>query len=176
MRWREIGRTWGTDEAERRIAYPCDRFLPEQGDAWYRGVTVRADPATLFRWLCQLRVAPYSYDWIDNFGRRSPRELQPGVDQLELGQRFMSIFELVEFETNRHLTLRPVGSRWFPPLVVSYCIEPTDGAGCRLLVKLAVQLGPSLRDRAIRALGPWLDGFMMRRQLLNLKELAETSV
>ena len=153
--------------------FPCDPLLPGQNDACFRGVTVLAEPATVFRWLCQLRVAPYSYDWIDNLGRKSPPELQPGLDALEVGQRFMSIFDLAEFERDRHVTLRARNSALAPPLLVSYCIEPLDGPGCRLIVKLAVQLRPGLRDRVIWALGPWLDWIMMRRQLLNLKALAE---
>ena len=89
MRWSEIVRTWGTTPQEQQRSFPCDKILPDHNEAYYRSVSVLAEPATVFRWLCQLRVAPYSYDWIDNLGRRSPRELDPDLENLELGQHFM---------------------------------------------------------------------------------------
>ena len=66
MHWSEIVRSWGTTAEERQRCFPCDIVLPDHNEAYYRGVTVFAEPATLFRWLCQMRVAPYSYDWLDN--------------------------------------------------------------------------------------------------------------
>ncbi len=174
MGWSEIVRTWGTSSEEQERRFPCDEVLPDANEAYYRGVTVSAEPPTLFRWLCQLRVAPYSYDWIDNFGRRSPPELTPDLENLELGQPFMSIFDLVEFERNVHITLRLRSPGLFPPLAVSYFIDLESSARCRLIVKLVVQFRPGLRNRLSRRLGPSLDWIMMRRQLLNLKALAES--
>ena len=77
-----ISETWGTTPEERRLAFPCDNLIAEADDALYRGVTVNASPSTVFRWLCQMRVAPYSYDWIDNGGKRSPAALTPGLGRI----------------------------------------------------------------------------------------------
>jgi hypothetical protein len=168
-------RCWGTQREERGRPFPCDAQLPDATEAYFRGVTVRAEAHTVFRWLCQLRAAPYSYDWIDNFGRRSPRTLTSGLERLAVGQSVMRIFDLVAFETDRHLTLRLRRPRVFPPLAVSYVVEPIAAAECRLLVKLVVRRRPGLRDTIVTALAPWLDWIMMRRQLLNLKQLAEST-
>ena len=176
MHWSKIGRWWGTSAEERQRCFPCDGVLPDHNEAYYRGVTVAAEPATVFRWLCQLRVAPYSYDWIDNFGRRSPRELDRNLENLERGQRFMTIFDLVGFEQDVHITLRLRKPGLAPSLAVSYFLDPGGEAGCRLIVKLVLQFRPYLRDRLFRRLAPWLDWVMMRRQLLNLKALAEGTV
>ena len=86
MSWSEIVRVWETTAEERERSFPCDKVLPDRNEAYNRSTTVSAKPSTLFPWLCQLRVAPYSYDWIDNFGRKSPRELTPSLANLELGQ------------------------------------------------------------------------------------------
>src|SRR3972149_7309781 len=89
-----IAFTWGTEDAERRLPFPCDRYVARAEAAYFRGITVHARPATLFRWLCQMRVAPYSYDWIDNGGRRSPSTLPTGLAELAVGHSGLAIFTL----------------------------------------------------------------------------------
>ena len=175
-----ISETWGTELNERRLAFPCDNLISQPDDELYRGVTVYASAKTVFRWLCQLREAPYSYDWIDNGGRQSPRALIPGLENLAVGQDVMSIFKLAAFAIDCHLTLRLQGksaSQMFGDVAVSYIIVPIIGGGslnsCRLLVKLTVKHPRGLYGRMMRALLPWGDLIMMRRQLLNLKRLAE---
>jgi hypothetical protein len=126
-----------------------------------------------------LRAAPYSYDWIDNRGRQSPQQLTPGLDQLEVGQDVMTIFTLTSFSPDQHLTLRLKPTRRaksvFGDIVVSYLIVPQGDASCRLLVKLVVHSPTTLRGRLLRSLLPWGDLIMMRKQLINLKRLAEQS-
>jgi len=144
-------------------------------DTYYRGITIHANQETIFRWMCQMRVAPYSYDWIDNFGRRSPRSMIPGLDELAIGQRMMFIFELVDFEPNRHLTIRI--NKKIPVIIgdtiVSYVIIPKSRGACRLVVKLIVRYPKGLLGMLMRCLLPWGDLIMMRRQLLNFKRLSE---
>ena len=170
-----IATAWGSTAAERALSLPCDRHLAGADDVYHRAVTVDGPATVAFRWLCQLRVAPYSYDWIDNFGRRSPRELTPGLENLAVGQTFMTMFELVDFERDRHLTLRSRQGRWiFGDVAVSYALLPLDGGRCRLVVRLLVRHTGGRAVALVRgALLPWGDVVMMRKQLLNLKRLAE---
>jgi hypothetical protein len=173
-----IASTWGTSPEERRLSYPCDRLIPHPDVSLYRGVTIDASPQTVFRWLCQMRVAPYSYDWIDNGGRKSPRALTSGLEHLAMGQDVMRIFQLADFTRDQHLTLRikpdSRAQRLFGYLAISYFIVPKGASSCRLLVKLAVQQPPEVWGKLIRSFLPWLDLIMMRRQLLNFKQLAES--
>ena len=165
-------RNWGATAAEMAAPYPGDRYVPPSATAYFRAVDVHAPSDVVFRWLCQLKVAPYSYDWIDNRGRRSPRTLTEGADRLEVGQPFL-VFELVDFEPGDHLTLvaLPAAERLFGPLSITYAVRP-GATGSRLLVKLAVgRVGP-LGGVRRAALG-WGDLVMMRKQLLTLKSLAE---
>ncbi|GHO54586.1 hypothetical protein [Ktedonobacter robiniae] len=173
---RSLASTWGTTAAERTISFPCDHYLTPFDAAYFRAVPVQAPAPIVFRWLCQLRVAPYSYDWIDNGGHLSPRELIPGLDQLQVGQSMCTIFQLVDFEPNRHLTLRlssPRARAFFGEVTISYVILPQEDAWCRLVVKLLVCYPPGFTGAVMRPWLPWGDLFMMRKQLLTLKHLAE---
>jgi hypothetical protein len=88
----------------------------------------------------------------------------------------MSIFTLLEFETDSHITLevtKPSAVKVFGRLVGTYAVVALPDAKSRLVVKLLVQRPPGLIGLAAVIL-PWGDLIMMRRQLLDLKQLAET--
>ena len=174
-----LSETWGTTATERQLAFPCDTSLAHIDAQLFRGITINTTPEAIFRWLCQLRVAPYSYDWIDNGGRQSPQKLIPGLERLEVGQDVMTIFTLESFTPNEHLTIRLKRSHRarsiFGDIAVSYLIVPTADRSCRLLVKLVVQHPPTLTGRLMGNFLPWGDLIMMRKQLMNLKRLAEES-
>lgn len=154
------GMNWGATPQERKADLPCDR-LAESIQRADRAISIAAPPSIVFAWLCQLRVSPYSYDLLDNFGRRSPQERNPELVDLEVGQRFMTIFSLVSFRSDEHITLRTNN------VAVTYAVRP-DGIGTRLHVGVVFG-GTRLISRAL-ALG---DLVMMRKQLLTLKSLAE---
>jgi hypothetical protein len=120
-----------------------------------------APPPIVFAWLCQLRIAPYSYDFVDNLGRRSPRTRNPDLVHLEVGQRFMALFELQSFVDSEQITLRSNGA------AVTYAVQP-EGAGSRLHVRVWFA-GPRLVARVVAL----ADLAMMRKQQLTLKSLAE---
>jgi hypothetical protein len=160
---------WGATEAERDARFPCDALLPGADVALLRAVDVEAPAATTFRWLCQLRVAPYSYDAIDNFGRRSPRALTPGLERLEVGQRFMRVFRLASFEPGRSLTL-VTGSRLFGRVACTYAALSAGDARSRIVVRLLVAYRPF--TRLVHPAFAAGDLVMMRRQLLTLAALA----
>ena len=56
---------------------------------------------------------------------------------------------------------------------MSYVVLPRDAGGSRLLVKLPLRHVRGLVGSLASWLLPWGDLVMMRKQLLNLKQLAE---
>ncbi|MDQ1635850.1 MAG: hypothetical protein QOJ32_2659 [Frankiaceae bacterium] len=161
-----IGQRWGVTAQEVARRFPVDDLVPDPAVQAWRGVTVAAPPRAVWPWLCQLQLAPYSYDWLDNLGRRSPRKLRDRPDP-EPGQRFSCIGgrfpvgRVLAVAHEEHLTAEILGAQ------MCYLLVP-DGSGTRLLLKVVVDrrrwYGPAL------AIGDWP---MARRQLLNLKALAE---
>jgi hypothetical protein len=156
-----LGLAWGTRPAEQTVPLPCDALCPFAGVQADRAISIDAPPSIVFSWLCQLRVAPYSYDLLDNIGRRSPRERNPELVRLEVGQRFMTVFALQSFVDGEQITLRSTG------VAVTYRVQP-EGAGSRLHVRVWFG-GPWLVAHILA----WGDLVMMRKQLLTLKSLAE---
>lgn len=164
--------TWGSSVDERERSYPCDEVLERTDKALFRAVTVGAPADLVFAWLCQLRVAPYSYDWIDNWGRRSPRQLDPTLLDLEIGQRFAGIFRLVTMDPGHSLTLHS-DTPAFGQVGITYEADPLDGGSSRLVAKIVLVARPGVWGRLMRMALPAGDLFMMRKQLLTLKSLAE---
>jgi len=161
-----IGDRWGVTDSEISDSYPCDDFVVAPVLRLWRGVRVEAPADALWPWVAQVRLAPYTYDWIDNLGRRSPRELA-ALPEPRVGDRFTTAGgrergRIVSVEPGRQLTGTIMGA------VMSYVLVPLDHDATRLLLKVVA--------RSRRWVAPALsvgDLIMARRQLLNLKRLAE---
>lgn len=169
---------WGITLKERQTVYPCDHHPGPFDDEYYRGLSIHAPDAVVFRWLTQMRLAPYSYDWLDNLGRSSPNRLIPDLPPLAIGQSVMYIFRLLDFAPDRHLTIGlrddlPVLPSRLSRVVVSYVVVPQSSQSCRLLVKLRIKYPPGLPGWLTCLILPGGDLLMMRRQLLNFRRLAE---
>ncbi len=161
-----IGDRWGVTEEEIHRHYPCDDLVPSRRFEAWRGVTVQAVPADIWPWLTQVRLAPYSYDWIDNLGRRSPQELrdlpEPSAGEFFTTAATRPMGRILSVTPEEQLTARIMG------VTMSYVLVP-QGDTTRLLLKLAA---PTLAPWWVPLLSVG-DLVMARRQLLNFKGLAE---
>ncbi len=167
---------WGATGAECERSYPCDTYLTAPQHEFFRAVDIEAPAATMYRWLQQLRIAPYSYDWADNFALPSPARLTPRAEQITVGQRMMHVLQIVAIEPGRTLTLGPksrLATALFGRLYGTYVVTARGPDACRLCVKVNASYPRSLYGRLIGPVMPWIDLWMMRRQLLRLKANAE---
>jgi hypothetical protein len=175
-------RTWGSTPAERDDRYRCDDLVAGRRIVLVRAVDVAAPAPLAFRWVGQLRRAPYSYDLLDNGGRRSPRELDPALGPPRVGERAMTIFAVAGVVPGRELTLRllrptgraaPLLRAVWSPAAVTYRVSPRAGGGSRIVVRYVTGDPGGPLGWVLRTLLPPGDLLMMRRQLLTLRALAE---
>jgi hypothetical protein len=162
--------SWGATDEERRADYPCAGLVPDPALRMVRAIDVAAPAALTFQWVCQLRLAPYSYDLLDNLGRRSPRRLTPGSDDLAVGERFLTLFDVDGWSRGHEITGvgRPGPTRRFGPMACTYRVTDGGEHASRLVGRLDLTAG----GRTVGLALAWGDLMMMRRQLRNLAGLA----
>ena len=164
-----IADRWGVTAGEVARRYPCDDVVQYPALQAWRGVTVRAAADRVWPWVAQIRLAPYSYDWIDNLGRQSPRMLL-GLPEATVGEPFTTAFggrtagRIVSVEPGVQLTGTIMGA------VMSYVLVPSADGTTRLLLKLVTARSPV--PAPLLCLG---DLVMARKQLRTLALLAEAS-
>ena len=134
---RMIGDRWGVSESETLRSYPCDDFVASPTMQAWRGVHVEAPAEAVWPWVAQVRLAPYSYDWIDNRVRRSPRDLV-GLPEPQVGDRFTTaggreLGRIVSVDPGRQLTGTIMGA------FMSYVLVPQELGVTRLLLKVVTR-------------------------------------
>jgi proline iminopeptidase len=159
-------------------------------------VTIDAPPSRVWPWLVQMGVDRggwYSWDRLDDFGRRSAQRIHPEWQQISIGDRLAAMpdrsqcWEVADLEPGRFLSLRmslDLRGRTFEPRnppprfytdsTWSFLLEDLPGGRTRLLVSGYWALRP-------RWLQPFVSFFvlepshwiMQTRQFSNIKRLAE---
>jgi proline iminopeptidase len=132
---------------ERRRAFPGDRLLEEVIGSWTHGVTIAAPPRRVWPWLAQMgagRAGWYSWDFLDNGGRRSADEIAPGWGRIAVGDVLPAAlgatdaFVVQALDPGRDLVLAVphdgggLRSTW------EFLLEPLSGDRTRLLVRARV--------------------------------------
>lgn len=161
-----IGERWGVTQAEVERRYPCDDLMPANGMQLWRGVTVAAPATSVWPWLCPAAAGAVLVRLAGQPGApvtpRAPGTARPAARRMFLLHwgRF-GVGRVLSVLPGQHLTARVMGA------VMSYVLSP-EGSSTRLLLKIVVDRSPWYA--ASLALGDWP---MARRQLKNLKQLAE---
>jgi hypothetical protein len=170
---------WGATDDEVARPMPGDDLFPDAPTAT-RAITIEAQPHDIWPWLVQLgygRAGWYSYDWIDNDGRRSAERVVPELQRMEPGDEILMIpglgFSVRDVEANRFI-LSTSGNTG------TWCMElmPIDGARTRLISRwrdswrAQVTLA-NIFWIAITDPGSW---FMEQKMLRGIKRRAEARV
>jgi hypothetical protein len=171
---------WGATDAEVAAAMPGDDLLPRAQFRPTRAITIDAPPAAVWPWLVQVgagRAGWYADDLLDNPGRSSLREIDPDLQNLEVGQWVSmsptpserTAWKVDSFVENEWLLWRKPDSIW------SWVLRDLGGGRTRLVTRVHALYDWS--HPAIAAFGVVLlefgDFAMMRRMLLGIKQRAE---
>jgi hypothetical protein len=99
----------GATDEEVAAELPGDERVPDAQIHGTRAITVDAPPEAVWPWLAQIgyrRAGWYAFDFADNSGIPSAREIIPELQQPEVGQVIGEEgYRIVEFEPPRHLLL-----------------------------------------------------------------------
>lgn len=180
------------DEDARKL--PGDELLPDAAAQMTHFIEIRAKPEAIWPWLVQMggqRAGFYSYDLLDNGGRRSARELHPELMNIAVGDvlpatpegadgfevlrleapRVFVLGGLTDSETQRQLVFRGPRPSSYWQATWSFVLEPLDGDTTRLHVRVRAAFSKSAGLHAA-----WIrpvHGFMEAAQLRHLKARVE---
>ena len=172
---------WGATDDEVEGPLAGDGLVPDARMIATRSIDVAAPPADVFPWLVQMgfgRAGWYSYDWIDNLGRRSAERIHPEWQDLAEGDPVpagpTSFLAAVVDEPEAFAIVTPPSERI--GFSLAFECRPADGdQRTRLVSRARARIdvpGGTLVERFL--LGPG-DGLMVRKQLLTLAERAAHS-
>lgn len=169
--------TWGATNDEAREPLAGDDLVANARLIATRAITIDAPPSAVFPWLRQMgfgRAGWYSYDWIDNLGRRSASTILSQWQDVSTGDVIPGGgpvgFEVALAEEPRAFVLSLARTGGITDRIVftlAYELRDRDGS-TRLISRVRARVdlpGGQLIERGL--LGPG-DGIMVRRQLLNV--------
>ena len=191
---------WGATDEEVASNYPGRDLIPGGTRAATMAVSIDAPPAMVWPWLVQMgwnRAGWYSWDRLDNGGRRSAREIHPEWQQLSVGDylqawspdRPRDAWQVAVLEPMRFLGLRglsdlhghlldptqPRPARYTEGLWGFLLKEDSEG-GTRLIVSGYQTFRPRWLERPLNFwVYPLIHWPMQLRLFTNLKRNAENA-
>ena len=173
---------WGATAEEVNSPVVGDHLCRDAALVATRSITISAPPQDVFPWIRQMgfgRAGWYSYDWLDNLGRKSATTIHEEWQTVEAGDKVPSgpiSFTAAIVEAPRHFVLEITSlSKKLPKLHFTLAYELRDDLqGTRLVTRMRSHCSfpfGSLFEKLI--LGPG-DGLMLRRQLLTISKNASS--
>jgi len=156
--------------------------FPEQSETecrvLLRHTEIKSTASYIYPWLTQFRIAPYSYDILDNRHRRSPHFIIDNLPPLKLNSHFLLAFHIFGFRENSFiagrfcLPVNPPVSRYLKEMFIEYRIQEL-GTSSMLWCKVRAELNATIASRGFFFVFSVINRMMTKRQLRNVKRLAE---
>jgi hypothetical protein len=172
---------------ERTRDLPGDRLIPEPIGSLTHAITIPCPRREVWPWLVQMgagsRAGWYSYDRVDNGGRRSAERIMRDLQSVTIGTVFPALpgttegFTVVQYHPESSLVLGWTPAPNAPPAVTwAFVLEELDERRTRLIVRARGARGyrvhgiPTWIGRPFIRFGHFV---MERKQLLGIAARAE---
>jgi hypothetical protein len=148
------------------LKYPREEVALENHwiiDHW---IDIDGEPQDVWPWLAQMgngRAGWYSYDWIDNLGKKSLNFIDPSLVKIFKDQK-IPFGSIAEIEPNQSLTYQ-FGKR----ARSTYFLEPLEGKKTRLWARLRVE-SPVPKLKTFFKIGHFV---MQQKQFAEIKKRVE---
>jgi hypothetical protein len=176
--WRPRQLRWGATNEEIRCIMPGDEIVGLPSFNATRAVTIQASPSEIYPWIVQMglnRAGWYSYDLLDNLGRKSEEEVLPIFQNVQVGT-------LIPMSPNNNLGLWVKGFKtdgwmlWWDKkgnATWVWGIYPKGRCDCRLVSRKRIKYQWVGRGIFFNILIEFFDILMMRKCMLGIKRRAE---
>lgn len=171
---------WGATDAEVKRVMPGDEIVSKPSFNATRAVTIQATPQNIYPWIIQMgvtRAGWYSYNLLDNLGRRSAESILPEHQNIQVG-------DLVPRSPDGRQGMRVKYFRknkwvlwWDQKGDTSWVweIHPQGEGKARLITRVRVKYRLFSSAILFNLLIEFFDILMMRKSMLGIKRRAETS-
>lgn len=167
---------WGASPDEIHGSVVGDELCTDATLIATRSITIAASPIDVFPWIRQMglgRAGWYSYDWIDNFGRKSATSIHDDWQNVNSGDKIPAgpiSFTATIVNPPHSFVLEIKNGRESKPrlhFTLAYELRAIP-EGTRLVTRMRSRINlPAGRLIENLILGPG-DGIMLRRQLLTI--------
>ncbi len=143
-----------------------------------RHIEIRAGASDVYSWIKQLRIAPYSYDFLDNRGSKSPGYVIENLPPLKINSHFLLAFHIFRFEENKFIAgrfcvpINPPVNRYVKEMFIEYRIQEL-GTQVILWCKIKGWFHNNLASKGFFSIFSVVNLMMTRRQLRRIKKLSE---
>ena len=177
--WRPRQIRWGATDEEIRRSMPGDDLVGTPSFNATRAVTIKASPSDIYPWIVQMglnRAGWYSYDLLDNLGRKSEEEILPIFQSVQVGTLIpMSPNNnyglwVKEFKTDEWMLWwdKKGNATW------GWGIYPNGKRDCRLVSRVRIKYQWVRFEIFFNLLVELFDILMMRKCMLGIKRRAES--
>jgi hypothetical protein len=173
---------WGATREEIERMMPGDGTVTRPTFNATRGITIDADPKTIWPWLVQIgfgRAGWYSYDVLDNLGRPSAERIMPDLQHIEVGDLIPlgpgsdSGLRVQAFDPNRWLVW---WDRKTQLTTWAWGLEPLSDGRTRLVTRVRARASWRHPMTALWLMLTEVADFpMMRKCMLGIKRRAEVN-